>query len=218
MFSEIFNFDNKFFRFVSKLVDVFCVSMLWLIACLPVFTIGASSTALYYTVNKVIHHERGYLWREFWGSFRSNFRQATQLWLLFLGFMLLMWADQYIMSVFMEEGTILWYMGYFFLIMFWIAFVAWLFVYPNIARFQNSNREIVKNAMLMMVAHLPLTLLLIVSLVILLLITWGIPGLAVIMPAVFISVQNSIMERIFRRYMSEEDRKKEEELNREYRN
>lgn len=214
--SEIFNYNNKFFQFVSKLVDVFAASMLWVLASLPVFTMGAASTALYHTVNKVIHHERGYLWREFWGAFRSNFKQATLMWLGFLGFGILMWVDQYIMSLF--EGSALGYLGYFFMVMFWIAVIIWMYVYPNIARFENSSRAILKNSVLMAVAHFPSTLLLIASVVILLLITWGIPGLAVIMPAVFISVQNSIMERIFRKYMSEEDLKKEEELNQEYKN
>lgn len=216
--SGLFSYDNKFFQFVSKLVDVFCVSMLWAVACIPVFTIGASSTALYYTVNKVIHHERGYLWKEFWGAFRSNFKQSTLLWLGFLGFAVLMWVDQYIMSLYMAEGSILGYAGYFFLIMFWITCLVWLFVYPNIARFENSSKAIVKNAVLMLVAHFPYTVLLVACLLILLLITWGIPGLAVFMPAIFSSVQNSIMERIFRKYMSPEDLAREDEQNREYRN
>lgn len=216
--SGIFSYNNKFFQFVSKLVDIFCVSILWVVGCIPVFTIGASSTALYYTVNKVIHHERGYLWKEFWGAFRSNFKQATLLWMGFLGFAILMWVDQFIMSLFMEDGSPLGYVGYFFLIMFWITWLVWLFVYPNIARFENTSKAIVKNAVLMMVAHFPYTVLLVVCLLILLLITWGIPALAVIMPALFSSVQNSIMERIFRKYMSPEDLALEDEKNREYKN
>ncbi|MDE7063010.1 MAG: YesL family protein [Lachnospiraceae bacterium] len=216
--SGIFSYNNKFFQFVSKLVDIFCVSMLWVVGCIPVFTIGASSTALYYTVNKVIHHERGYLWKEFWGAFRSNFKQATLLWMGFLGFAILMWVDQFIMSLFMEDGSPLGYVGYFFLIMFWLTWLVWLFVYPNIARFENTSKAILKNAVLMMVAHFPYTLLLVVCLLILLLITWGIPALAVIMPALFSSVQNSIMERIFRKYMSPEDLAREDEKNREYQN
>ena len=47
-----FNFDNKLFGALGKAVDCVILSVLWLVCCLPVITIGASSTALYYTVHK----------------------------------------------------------------------------------------------------------------------------------------------------------------------
>lgn len=47
-----FNWDNIVFQMLGKLVDCVWVSILWVICCIPVFTIGASTTALYYTVHK----------------------------------------------------------------------------------------------------------------------------------------------------------------------
>ena len=41
----IFNIDNKFFRALNKLVDMVILSFCWIISCIPVFTIGAASTA-----------------------------------------------------------------------------------------------------------------------------------------------------------------------------
>ena len=51
----IFNIDNKFFRALNKLVDMVILSFCWIISCIPVFTIGAASTALYDTSRRVIH-------------------------------------------------------------------------------------------------------------------------------------------------------------------
>ena len=49
----IFNIDNKFFRALNKLVDMVILSFCWIISCIPVFTIGAASTALYDTSRRV---------------------------------------------------------------------------------------------------------------------------------------------------------------------
>ena len=57
----IFNIDNKFFRALNKLVDMVILSFCWIISCIPVFTIGAASTALYDTSRRVIHRDEGYL-------------------------------------------------------------------------------------------------------------------------------------------------------------
>jgi len=77
----IFNIDNKFFRALNKLVDMVILSFCWIISCIPVFTIGAASTALYDTSRRVIHHDEGYVWRGYWHAFKVNFKQATKAWL-----------------------------------------------------------------------------------------------------------------------------------------
>lgn len=69
----IFNIDNKFFRALNKLVDMVILSFCWIISCIPVFTIGAASTALYDTSRRVIHHDEGYVWRGYWHAFKVNF-------------------------------------------------------------------------------------------------------------------------------------------------
>ena len=61
----IFNIDNKFFRALNKLVDMVILSFCWIISCIPVFTIGAASTALYDTSRRVIHHDAYNTYRAF---------------------------------------------------------------------------------------------------------------------------------------------------------
>ena len=63
-----FNWDNIVFQMLGKLVDCVWVSILWVICCIPVFTIGASTTALYYTVHKSIRGDRGYTTRTFFSE------------------------------------------------------------------------------------------------------------------------------------------------------
>ena len=67
---DLFNYDNKFFRFMNKVADGFYVSILWILFCIPIVTAGASTTALYYTVHKSLRRNRGYVWKNFWESFK----------------------------------------------------------------------------------------------------------------------------------------------------
>ena len=101
---EIFNLDNKFFQAVGKLVDCVWLSLLWMLFSIPVFTVGAATTALYYSVNKSIRHGRGYAGREFWEGFRSNFKQATVIWLICIAMMAFIGSDCYIMYQYALEG------------------------------------------------------------------------------------------------------------------
>lgn len=91
-----FNWDNIVFQMLGKLVDCVWVSILWVICCIPVFTIGASTTALYYTVHKSIRGNRGYTTSNFFGAFRDNFKAATLPYLIWLAVMIVLGCDAYI--------------------------------------------------------------------------------------------------------------------------
>ena len=58
---DFFNVDNKFFQGLGKIIDVICLSAFWFFLCIPIVTAGAATTALYYTVNKVIRNNRSYI-------------------------------------------------------------------------------------------------------------------------------------------------------------
>ena len=82
----LFRYDGLLFRFINKMVDAVGLSLLWLITSLPLITMGAATTALYYTTHKVIHYDRGRVWPEYWKCFLSGFKQATPLGLFLYGY------------------------------------------------------------------------------------------------------------------------------------
>ncbi len=79
-----FRTDNPFFRFMGNLGDLALLNLLWLVCSLPVLTLGASTTALFYVARKIASGEDYALGRDFFRSFRANWRQATCLGLSFL--------------------------------------------------------------------------------------------------------------------------------------
>ena len=81
---KFFNVDNPVWRFVGNLADFFVLSVLWAVCCLPVVTIGASTTALYYVTMKMARNREGELIPSFFASFRQNLRQGIALWVGYL--------------------------------------------------------------------------------------------------------------------------------------
>ena len=81
---HLFDPENKFWRFMSKLTDAAIMGILWAIVSIPIITMGAATTAFYeFTLHQVRDTEGG-VWKSFWTSFKCHFKKATLLWLIIL--------------------------------------------------------------------------------------------------------------------------------------
>ena len=76
---RFFSYDSKFGQVMVALTYGTVLNLLWVVCSLPVFTIGASTTALYYAALKMAKGEESYPARMFFRAFKENFRQATAL-------------------------------------------------------------------------------------------------------------------------------------------
>lgn len=209
---SIFSYDNKFFQGINKLVDCFYISILWIVFSIPVVTAGASTTAMYYAVHKVLRGERSYVWRSFWGAFKSNFKQATVIWLVWLALGSILGVDIYVTRVFLESGDAMGVLHYIFIILF-IFLILWgIYLFSYTARFENTTKQILKNCGIIAVANLPKTALLFVIFAAGILAGIFIPGLIPLIPALMTWGMNSLLESIFQKYMSKEDLEREKRL------
>ncbi len=80
---RFFNADNGVMRALSKVFDIGWLSLIYVVFCIPLITIGAATTSLYYVSAKVLRRGRSYVWTEFWRSFKQNFAPATLIWVVF---------------------------------------------------------------------------------------------------------------------------------------
>lgn len=215
---EIFNLDNNFFRGISKIIDCVWLSLLWFMCCIPVFTIGAATTALYYTVNKSIKNDRGYASSEYFASFKTNFKQSTVVWLLFMAIYIVTGVDYFVMKAFAEAGADIGKVYLAFPVLGVIVTMWGVYVFPYIARFENTTKVILKNTLFIAISNVHWT----IGLTVLFIAMWvGIyvfPPVAIIMPVLYQLFKNIILERIFKKYMTPEDLALEEERNRNFYN
>lgn len=82
--AKLFDFNNPVWKFMGRIADVFFLTLLWTVCSLPVITIGASTTALYYVALKMVRNQEGYIYKSFFKSFRENLVSSTMVWLALL--------------------------------------------------------------------------------------------------------------------------------------
>lgn len=211
----LFKYDGFVVQTMNKIADCICLSFLWLVSSLPVITIGASTTALYYSMNKCIRRSEGGVWKTFWHSFRNNFRQSTALWLvLFLIYAVLI-ACCYCSYLMCATGNLPKEMFYFLLIVIAVATIWASFLFPYLARFQNTNCQILKNCIYIALMNFPVGLLHLVLIILSVIAVAIFPLTIVCMPGVYMVLSCYALEPIFRKYMTEDDRTREEELDQE---
>ena len=186
---------------LSGLIDLIVAGLLWFVCSLPVFTVGASTTALYYSVCKCVRHNRGRLTPVFFSGFRANFRQATLIWLLILAYALIGLADAYAIRLMgYGPGSVLHFLSILFFFPL-IPFFAWIFAF--VSRFQNTVMGSVKFCLWLALRHLKETLLLSLELVSFLLICWLLPPLIPLLPASFCLMMSLSIEPVFRALQQE---------------
>ena len=77
--------DSKFMFYANRFCDLIALNLLTLIFSIPVITIGASATAMHYVLLKIYRDDlQTGVCRRFFTAFKSNFRQSTLLWLIYL--------------------------------------------------------------------------------------------------------------------------------------
>ena len=204
----IFNYNNGIFRAINKFIDCVFVSILWIVASLPVITFGASTTALYYTVRKVIRYERSGIWKEFWSSFKLNFKQSTIVGIILLVFYTVAVVCLY--GVYASAES----MGTFSIILIFLILTAFvtvwgIYVFAYIARFIMPTKTVLKNCALIELANLGSSLLICLVFIIAFFICFFVPVMFIMIPAYFMLICDLILSKIFRKYMSEEDLKQE---------
>lgn len=157
---RFFDLDSPLMQLLNKMADLLWLNILTMICCIPIVTAGASLTAMHYMALKIVRNEECYITRGFFKSFKENFKQATIIWLLLLLITLIIVGDIFIMrdsgiefsnvmKVIITVAGVL------------VLFTA-TFVFPVLARFENTVFRTIKNAFMMSILQFPKTIAMIV--------------------------------------------------------
>ncbi|MCD7842286.1 MAG: DUF624 domain-containing protein [Lachnospiraceae bacterium] len=155
--SGFFNMDNALWRGLGKVADLMILNIVFIICCIPIFTIGASLTALNYVTLKMHDGEEGYIVRSFFRSFRQNFKQGTGLWAIMLFTGLILVLD--IMILRSTEGAFASVLTVIIIIVCIIWFMVFLYLFAVLSRFDNTVKNTLRNSFIMAIADFPRTFL-----------------------------------------------------------
>lgn len=160
---RLFDLDNPFFRLMGKLFDVVFLNILALIASIPIITIGPSLTAVYYVALKTVRDEEGYVFKSFVKSFKQNFKQGVLLELILAVAAAILYVDTMVTYNWMKEAQdikirLLFYALIGFIL---IVAVASVYVFPILAKFDNTLGKTLKLSVMMSIRHLPFSILMV---------------------------------------------------------
>ncbi|MCC8168666.1 MAG: DUF624 domain-containing protein [Clostridiales bacterium] len=145
---KIFSPDNAVMQFINKVVSSVYLNILWFLCCLPIFTIGASTTALFYVSQKLVSNEEGSLTKDFFHSFKENFKQATIIWLILLALGIVLAIDGYVLYH-MRFSNIFWTLCTAVFIVVLIAYaIVLMYIFPLLARFDNTTKAMFQNSIM----------------------------------------------------------------------
>ncbi|MGX8699434.1 MAG: YesL family protein [bacterium] len=161
---RFFSYDSKFSQAVLKLMNACYLNLLWFFCSLPVFTLGASTTALYYVSLKLVRGEEGNVTAQFFHSFKQNFKQATIIWLILLGAGLLLAGDGYVLAHLRTGSTgamaVIWTLALALVIGAGVVYtVVLLYIFPLLASVENTTAAMFKNSFLIGTHYLFATIL-----------------------------------------------------------
>ena len=143
-------------RILTHIFDFILLNILWLLTSIPIVTLGTATAALYSVMMSVVEKKEGYIIKDYWKAFCRNFKQSTVVWILLLFLGACLWFDLTLIGVvpglFRQIGTVV--LGA--VLIFY--FMECIFVFPLIAKFENSTGNMIKNALLIPVSRLPYAL------------------------------------------------------------
>lgn len=207
MFRTVFDPTNGFWRAFARVCDVFGLSICWAVCSLPVFTVGAATTALYDAVYHGVRKGETGDYIRFFRTFRQSFPTATLATLPFLAVAAAffgIWYVTYTVAAGGNDGAML--LLYAYRVLICVPLAVWLFAMFTLSRFEFRPKALISTAARLAMGHLPSAAVVAILVAECALTTtrWGILPLAV-MPGLAALLCSLFMERIFAPYLPKEE-------------
>ena len=156
-----FNPDNFLARWLVKYFNMLLSFLLWIVCCVPIITVGASSTAYSSVLMRMAREADDIsVFRHFIKSFSENFKQATIVWIILALAAAVGVSDLYAFRNVLVESSVM-RTVLILAVLFLCACLAtvMIYIFPVIARFQVTIKQAFRNALVMGFRKLPLTIL-----------------------------------------------------------
>lgn len=204
MKTRFFDPQNTFWHWLGKLPDIFVLSLLWLLCCIPIVTAVPASIALYDAVARNLRPDEKGMLRRFFSTLRKELGRGILMSLLWAALTAALYGGYSVVSSQAESGgtAAVYALVYQVSLLIPIAVFNWLI--PLESRFVYTLPQLHKNAFLFTFLHLPQTAVLLILDALAVAAMYYVPVLFCIMPALLALLQSVAIEKVFAAYMPEE--------------
>ena len=129
---------NRGFGFLGQLIGL---NLLWILCTLPVFTAGASTTAMSFCALKLHKYGDCNVCKDFFQSFKRNFRQSTVIWMGILAAAGLFYMER--KAILTMPGSVSGIFSYLLAAVCIPFAMTALYVFPTLAAFENTMKKTV---------------------------------------------------------------------------
>lgn len=160
--NQLFSTDGIVYRFLNKTGNIILATILWLLGCIPVVTIGTSTAALYYTTVKSVRKDVGYVHSEFWRGYKMNLKKGVAATVLLLVLGTVLGVEMWLVLENGVEVNKIWYTlsGLLMLLMLLVT----LYLFPVMSRFDMKLGKLCMLAFVMSIRFWYITLALLAGL------------------------------------------------------
>lgn len=202
----LFDADSRLMNALGKITDCILLSLCWITACLPVFTIGAACGALYRTVYRCIRKDEAYALKVFWKTFAANIKVSLLCWLPVLALYVFLIADAIILRSFIMPqhpeisrlyGIIIVLIG---VCSVWAAYTT-----AYCVRFNGTVKEILLTCFVLVLSHPLITIEMLLFIGMGAVVIMVIPTMLIFVPCLVCLAVSFPMEKVFLQHMRPED-------------
>ena len=207
--NRLFGMDSPLMVALMKIGDLLCLSVLWLVFSLPIFTIGASSTALYAAVFYCLRRNEAGVWKHFWKAFRENFKRSTLAWLIELAVLAVFSLDAAVFRAIRLSGGAMGKLYWAALLLEAVALTWTAYVAAYAARVNGTVGEILRFGLVLLRLHPIRALGVMLPILAGLALCLAVPFTVLFAPATVCLACTYSLEQVFRLHMQPEDLEKE---------
>lgn len=153
------NLDSPITHFLSRIIDFIILNLLWIICSLPIITIGASTSALYYCMMKIIRETESGIVKMFFQAFKQNLKQGCCLTIIFIATGAFLVFDLYKCMTLETKMSSIVELILCIMLIIWMVIISYAF--PLLAQFENTTKNIIKNAVGMSLVDLKKTIMIV---------------------------------------------------------
>lgn len=205
----IFSIDGILYKIGTLIFDMFFLNLLWFIFSLPIVTMGASTTALFYVCGKKVRGQDGYLFRDFWKSFRMNFKQSTIVWIIVLVASIILYIDFKNVEIMKDWSR---YFSIMLMVILFEVTVVTIYAFPILSKFYIKTISLIKTAFFMANKHIITTIACVALLVLDLYIFFRFSFFMFFMFACYAYITSFLFKRVFDKYSPEDEEDEEDDF------
>lgn len=144
--------DGPVMNFLRTITNFLILQLLFLLCCIPIITIGAALSAKYHVAMKLVKDEGEGVVKSFFAAFKSNFKDATPVWITQLIIYILIYIDWAWM---LEQGIRLIPIPYLIamIVITCVANFVGMVIFPMISRFEMTKTKLYKGTVTFVFTH-----------------------------------------------------------------